>query len=391
MLWDDLLYIDATGYHFPSFPEILTRLTNNYLSIYPDATLTPDTEDGQWLGVQAKGYYDTFSQGAATYNNQSPATGQGVGLSSNVKINGLKREIPTNSTAELVIIGQANTLISNGQAQDVLNQIWNLPTSVLIPDSGTITVTATAVQPGALAAAANTINIIYTPTRGWQTVNNPAIATPGAPVEDDAQLRERQSISTSLPALSVLDATLANVRAQTGVTVAEIYENDTDTTDGDGLPEHSISVVAMGGTDDDIAKAIANKKTPGTATYGTTNVVVIDAKGIPNTINFYRPTLVRVLVAIEIHNLPGYSSGYAADIAAAVAAYINNLQIGQDVLFTKLYTPANLPNLPAEGATFDINSIEISVYPASPAAANITIAFNELATCDVADIDITVV
>ncbi|MGC8170052.1 baseplate J/gp47 family protein, partial [Salmonella enterica] len=76
------------------------------------------------------------------------------------------------------------------------NNIWNLPASVTIPPSGLITVTATCAAIGAVSAPAGTITTINTPTRGWQSVTNPADAVPGAEVESDAALRSRQKIST---------------------------------------------------------------------------------------------------------------------------------------------------------------------------------------------------
>lgn len=382
MIFDDLVYIDATGYHFPDYPTVLTRLQGEYRGIYgADVYLEADSQDGQWLAIQAKALYDAFALGAVIYSSYSPATSQSDALSRDVKINGIERREATHSTAELVIVGQTGTLIQNGVAQDILGQKWNLPANTLIPDSGTITVTATADAEGAVPASANTINKIYTPLRGWQTVNNPAPATLGVAVEDDAELRERQTFSTALPSLSVFDGTIGAVKAVSGVIDVRGYENDSGSTDGNGIPAHSISIVAEGGDDDDIANAIAVKKTPGTGTYGTTSVVTTDMYGVPNTINFYRPTLVPITVVVNITTLTGFSTGTSDLIKAAIAAYITAIDIGNDVLFTKLYVPANLPGTP-EGATFDIDSILIA-RSGSPAAANVAIAFNELSTCDV--------
>jgi uncharacterized phage protein gp47/JayE len=96
-----------------------------------------------------------------------------------VKINGITRKVATNSTADLLLTGTAGTTITNGSARDKNGIIWNFPASVSIGVDGTVLVTATCANSGAVAALAGTITTINTPTRGWTTVTNPAAATVG--------------------------------------------------------------------------------------------------------------------------------------------------------------------------------------------------------------------
>jgi uncharacterized phage protein gp47/JayE len=112
-----------------------------------------------------------------------------------------------------------------------------------------------------------TINQIATPARGWQSVTNPADAAEGAPVEKDPVLRQRQTVSTALPSLTVLDGIIGAVANVPGVTRYVAYENDTSAADANGIPSHSISLVVEGGDATAIANAIAAKKTPGSGTY----------------------------------------------------------------------------------------------------------------------------
>lgn len=386
----DLVYVDATGFHYPDYPTVLQYLTDEYKNIYgADTYLDPDSQDGQWLAIQALAIFDTMQVAAKVYNSFSPLTAQADALSRNVKINGIRRRAATYSTADLTIVGQAGTIILGGQAEDTLSQKWSLPSSVTIPPGGSIVVTATAVEIGAITAQPNTINKIATPTLGWQTVNNAAAATVGDPVETDAELRRRQTFSTALPSLSVLDGTIGAVASIAGVTRFRGYENDSNTTDADGIPAHSIAIVAEGGDSQAIGEAIANKKTPGTGTYGTTTVTTYDEYGLPNLINFFRPIPATIGVEVTITPLTGYTTGFADLIAAAVAESIRNLEIGDDVLITKLYVPANLPGT-AAGATFDISLLRIKKNAGSFGTSNLTLAFNEVAECDPA-VDVTVI
>ena len=386
----DLIYVDATGFHYPDYSTVLQYLTDEYKAIYgADTYLAPDSQDGQWLAIQALAIFDTMQVAAAVYSSFSPLTAQADALSRNVKINGIKRRVATFSTADLLIVGTAGTVINNGQAEDTLSQKWNLPASVTIPPGGSITVTATAAEIGSVTAGPNTINKIATPTLGWQSVDNTAAATVGDPVEADAELRRRQTFSTALPSLTVLDGTIGAVASVPGVTRFRGYENDSDVTDANGIPAHSIAIVAEGGDQQAIGDAIAIKKTPGTGTYGTMTVTTYDQYGLPNLIDFFRPTPATIGVEVTIQALTGYTTSYADQIAAAVAASIQALDIGDDVLITKLYVPANLPGTQA-GATFDITQLRIKKNAGAFGTSNLTLAFNEVAECGPA-VDVTVI
>ena len=374
--------VSSTGIVSPDYADIYAQLQSIYWSIYgSDADLDPDSQDGQFLGALAQAIYDCNQTAVAVYNSFSPTTAQGTGLSSVVKINGIKREIPTNSQVAVAIVGVAGTAINNGIVGDDLGlgTQWALPPVVNIPGSGTVTVTATCTTQGSTTAAGGTLTEILTPTRGWQTVTNPGAATTGAPVETDAQLRVRQSRSVALPSLTILEGIFAAVDAVQGVTDLAIYNNDTDVTDGNGVPAHNIAVVVGGGDVDLVAQAIASKKSPGTGTYGTTNILVIDQNGVPDTINFFELIDVIMHVEITITPLTGYVSTTGDALIAAVVAFMNGLSIGEDSYLNRLFTPANLGGV-GLGATFIVTAITQARGSGGLAAADVVIAFDETAT-----------
>lgn len=390
----DLAWIDSTGYHFVDYPTFLNWIQTAYQGIYgEDVYLGADSQDGQFLAVLAKAFYDTSALGAATYNSFSPSTAQGIGLSRNVKINGLNRGIPTFSTVTLTIVGVANTVITNGIASDILGQQWALPASVTIPGGGTIDVTATSTVIGDITAEPSTVTTVFTPTLGWQSVTNAGSATAGAPVESDAALRVRQAVSTSIPAQTVFDATLGAVSNLSGVTKVQGYENVTDSTDGNGLPPHSICVVVAGGDSTDICQTILDYKTPGTNTYGTTTETVYDAKGMPLAISYQPAVAATIGVQIVITPNANYSSNFIPLIQAAVAAVINATLIGggvsEAVLYTTLFAPAYL-NGAVQGTSYTVISIELNKNGGSFSAGNVALDFDEEAVCNPStDISVT--
>lgn len=368
--------IDANGISAPPYSDIYASLQATFQGIYgSDSYLDPDSQDGQMLATFAQAQNDSNQATIAAYNNFSPSTAQGIGLSSMVKINGLARLVASQSTVPVQVTGTVGTPINNGVIGDNqnLNTTWLLPALVVIPDAGVITVTATCAQQGAVTAEANTLTQILSPTLGWQSVTNADAATAGAPVEQDATLRQRQSISTSLPAQTVLDAIVANVADVPGVQRVKAYENDLGSPDLNGVPGHSFSIVVGGGDVVAIAQAIADKKGPGPGTYGTTSELVIDPLGVPNTINFFVLADVPITGTITLRALQGYVSTTGTLAAAVVAAYISTLAIGEIVYLNRLWGPANLSGdiavttaaltqlqLDALSATYQVSSIVIS-------------------------------
>lgn len=383
--------VTSAGITSPSYSDIYQSMQASFQSIYGvDALISADSQDGQLLAIVARAIYDSNAATIAVFNSFSPATSQGVALSNNVKINGISRNVSSYSTVALYLVGQVGSVINKGVVSDVNNNRWALPDLVTIPISGAVTVTATCQTPGEVTAGVGTVTQIMTPSLGWQTATNPSSASPGAPVESDASLRQRQAISVALPSLTVLQGITGAVAAITGVTQVRGFENDTNVTDSRGIPPHAIAMVVVGGDVHAIASAIYDKKTPGAYTDGTTSVTISDAYGIPNVIRFHIPTQIPIKAVITIRALAGYTSALADQIKLAVRDYINALQIGQSVYIGRLYLPAQLYGGVGVEA-FEVTSIQIAIAPAAVGSSDITIAFKELATCVLSDLTVSVV
>ncbi len=78
----------------------------------------------------------------------------------------------------------------------------------------------------------------------------------------------------------------------------------------------------------------------------------------------------------------GYTTEIGAQIKTAVADYINSLSIGDDVLLSRVYSPANLGVVSGGNARYyDITALTLGRTTATLAAANINIAYDEAAYC----------
>lgn len=382
--------ITAAGISAPSPAEVIANLEAGYRGIFgPDIDVSESSKEGQLLRVFARCISDANAAAVAVYNAFSPATAQGAGLSSVVKINGLARKTPAASQALVRIVGVTGTTISGGIVQDIAGVKWDLPASVVIPTAGEVTVTATCRKLGDVSAPIGTITTILTPTLGWQSVSNTAAATPGAAVETDAALRRRQAMSTANSSVTTAGGLRGALSALPGVTAAQVFENDTGAADANGLPAHSIACVVQGGDAAQIAQAIALRKTQGTYTHGSTVVTLYSESGVRLDIRYFPPAPAPVRVAVTLRALDGYSSATAAAIKQAVADHVNALPFGGDVVFTRLYGPALLIGA-ADAQRFQVVGIQSAKGAGPLGTTDLSIAFSEQPACSPADVSIVV-
>jgi uncharacterized phage protein gp47/JayE len=377
--------LGQSGISIPAYADILESLKDSFRAIYGgDIYLEPDSQDGQMVAIFAQAIYDVDMMCVNAIMSFSPTYAQGAEFSSLVKINGIRRMVPTNSSAVGDCIGVAGTVIANGVVEDANGNLWDLPASVTIPIGGSISETVTAQEQGAIVAAAGTINVIRSPQYGWQSFASTTDATVGNPLESDIALRYRQSVSVGNPAYCIVSSMLGAIYAVPGVTHALINENNTSGT-VNSVPAYNIAVVALGGSAQAIGDAIAARMPPGLVTYGAVTVISTDPLGVTHAVKYTVATEVRMIATINIVATVGYITAYGTALKQAMADYINGLGIGDDVQYARLFGP-----VAAVSPTIHIINILIAKYGGSKTAADVAIDYKEIATCAVADITLII-
>lgn len=392
-------FIDSTGLNIPTYQDIETHLLTQAREIFgADIYLGNDSQDYQFIVATAFVLYDALLTAQLAFNNRTPSTAIGPALDGIVALNGLVRRQETKSTATLTLTGTAFTLIRGGIVGDLNGNPWALPAEVTLDADGLALVTATCTVEGSITAAANTINLILTPTFGWTTATNASPASPGRPLETDSQLRIRQTLSVANPSQTPVLGILGAVLATENVTDAQLYENATSSpvstingvTNPNDFPANSITLVVDGGADDDIAHAIAVRKTPGCATVGD---VVVDVweEAISTEIRFYRPIEIPIQVEITITVLPGYNSEVGLNARQAIIDYLNSLTAGQSVVISELWQAAlnsDTSTVPRFSLTLIEARIMLSGY--AFAATDIPMTFQQKPVSDMDSIDMVV-
>lgn len=382
--------VTKNGASAATYDEILEWLKTKYRAIYgEDVYLEADSLDGQFLGVLALEFTNVGAACVQVYNSFNPKTALSDALTRNVKINGIQRALATYSTVDLLITGTPGTAIRNGVAGDASGNKWILPTLITIPSEGTITVTATAVNAGALLAQVNTVTTIVTPTRGWMSVTNPNSSSMGQDVESDSKLRQRQALSTSISSMSQTEGLRGAILDLENVTRCKTFENDENVADENGLPSHSLCVIVSGGDSQEIAQLIASKKSMGCALYGNTEVTVINSYGDAKTVSFYRPDIKQISYHVNLTSNTSYSADTADIIAESLATYTNSLDIGDKITQNKLIGVTNLYGA-EQSQTYEVDSISI-IVGGSTVTGDYILPFGCVAFCDASDIAIEVI
>lgn len=384
-------YVDETGFHYPPYNDILEDYINDMQTIYGTGIyLGSDSMDYQFLAIQARKLYDAYQACEIAYNAHSPKTSIGTGLDWVVAINGLARKRPTRSIVTLTLTGTAHTVIESGIVADAQGIMWDLPEQVIIGDNGTVDTQATCREYGVITAAANTITKIMTPVSGWTSVTNASEATVGSVTETDASLRARQAESTALPSRSILQGLLAALKSINEVGRCMVYENDTNSTNADGIPAHSICCIVEGGTDQEVADIIQKKKAPGVYTHGTSSVVVVDSDNISQTIRFSRITYVDIDVQVNITSRAGYVSTIPDEIKTAIVNYLDSFSVGTDLAPSLLWMVAQQVNKDIANPQFSVSSITAGRHGQTLSTSDVVIAFNEAARGRAANITVNV-
>lgn len=388
-------YVDSTGLHIPTYNDILEDMIAAMKQIYgDDIYLDNSSPDYQLLSIFALKQSDTLQALAYAYNARSPETAIGTSLDSVVKLNGIKRKAAGHSTCQVKITGSPFTQITNGAVKDRAGLTWDLPANVVIDSNGTAYTVATCRTAGAVSALAGDISQIETPTYGWVSVTNEVAAVLGNAQETDAQLRERQTISTANPSQTMLDGTKGAIAALKNVSRYAVYENDTNVssvTDDNpyGLPAHSVTCVVEGGTDEDVAESIFLHKGIGCYTNGDVEVQYTDQNDYINRVRFFRPVYKDIFVKVVIKKYTGYISTMTVKVREAVYNYLAALTIGSDVsasVLSNIITDCN-PSLTKP--IFGIKELKLGLSKSAMAAQDIDIGFKEIPNPAYANIEVT--
>lgn len=311
-----------------------------------------------------------------------PLQAEGAALDVLARINGVNRLGSARTTCTLRVAGVAGTAVPRGFRASGASGTFVVETVVaaVVGSGGTVDVAAqcTAVGPQTVGA----IGAIVTPFIGINSVSLVADSmTAGRNVETDRELRVRMLTDRASRGRGTRDAIEAAVRAAPGVEAATVYENLSDRAEvvaGFLSAPHSVQAVIYGTVAPEVMGAVlASQVGAGIETAGDVTYDQTIAPGVTKTWRWRLATEVPVQVKVTGLTEPGIAS----DVATKIAAYVNALEVGEDVSLIRVISQIAL----ASGSA-DVTSVEMKKSGGSFAATNIGIGATEKATLATADV-----
>ncbi len=330
------------GFYRPEYVQILNAIEYRARELFGDnVNLTVRSPLGILLRIDAWMLNILFGVLEKVYNSRFVDTSEGNSLYNLGRMIGMYLLPAGKATGYVTIEGTEGTVIPAGYLLSTPGGLqYTVMREEIIGAEGKILALIQAVQTGReYNTDAGTIINIVNPAavRGIKGVCNESPVINGRERETDAEYRDRYYKSVDyaggVNTEAVRAALLQDVQ---GVYTAYVYENDSDMYDPVyKLPPHSIEAVVYGGLDEDIARAIYEKKAGGIQTNGNKSVPVMTNSEQLIDISFSRPDLINIY--IKIFNLETNEDFPGEDtIKEAVINFIGGdasggLGIGADV------------------------------------------------------------
>jgi hypothetical protein len=333
----DYEYITDTGSILPDTSTVLTEVQNAWKAAYgSDLVVTSDTPQGVMIAMETEARI-TFLQNNADLANQfNPNYSGGIYVDAICALTGIERTKQTYSSVDIDMTGESGSLVPTSvTVEDDNGFLWS-PVTATILTTGTVTTEFKCKTPGAIAAPAGSITQIMNGVPGLETVNNPDDAILGATTQGDMPLKlyRKDTIaangSQTGPAVTSGLYLTANVRS---VKYRENFYNTVRVVDGVTMQPKTIYVCVDGGTDDDIAATLTDKKGAGCGySNGTGTPVSVEYtaeySGQVFEILFDRPIEIPILIKVTVKVLSP-SGDTVQVIKDAIMNYVNGLDNGQ--------------------------------------------------------------
>ena len=235
---------------------------------------------------------------------------------------------------------------------------------------------------GAIPAPAFALTGIVTAVAGLASVINLLAAALGQAAETPDELRVRYVESYHLPGKSTLDALVAQLLDLDEIAAARVIENATAIIGGNGIAgfaPHSFAVIVDGtATAAQIGALVWANSPLGIETWagvpGNVPVVVTDAQGDPQTVN-YAPSA-KIAIDVNVTITIGAVTGPGVAVDAAIGAVLVAGKIGAPALHWALVCAAADA---AVAAGYTVTGIVLTLRrgAAAFAAANVAMAYYE--------------
>jgi uncharacterized phage protein gp47/JayE len=330
--------IDSTGFTIKRLSDIESEIDQDIAAQWGSSVQTDySTIIGQLKHINALREANLWEMLYSLYTAFS-IRAEGLLLDSIVQFANMQRIPAIKSTVDVLFTGIAwtTTIPANTVVQSTITKATFKTPSVPIDitEEGTVLVTCTAIDYGAISAPAHSITVLPVQISGIISIDNQYDAVKGHNRETDDALRIRFIQSRSGIGYCRYNAVINRILTEVpGVAACTIIDRS------DGFPE----VVAD--CSSSVYQALAEKiwevKPLGICTSGDLYRTVTDTGGVDHRIRFSVITDIYAWVAITLvysSEIPFPNNGVLL-VKNAIVNYGNNLGIGNDFILQSLYVP----------------------------------------------------
>lgn len=408
--------VTQAGFVVKPLSQILADMQSQILAtISASYDLSPNTPDGQMLGIYAASSAAVWELAQAAWNQFNRSDVEGAGLDNIGDLTGTPREAASYTQVFCTVTLAAGTyaagsLVANvaGQSGQTFSNLYSITTAGGIVTGVLFQATQVGVTP---SVNPGTLTVITAPVTGWSTVTNPAGQSQlGTAAELDPAYMLRQALDLAVSGSCNASATVAALEQlgaaqQTPVTLSvSVLENvqwSYQVLNGVGVPPHSWCVVVYdGGTGwatsnaTLIAQTIFANKPAGVAPVGTTSATFLDPILGSQTIPFLQPAGQPLYVSATVVARPGVSHAalvpaiQAALVAAAVAptpanGIAPNGQLAPGASVYQSQLEAVIMSVPG---VLNVSALTFGFAPAPTNVAPLAVAASSIATLAAANV-----
>lgn len=389
--------ITDTGVIQPDTSEIYTEVSTDWnLAFGGDMQTEESTPQGQLITSLTTEIDNKNNNLVNIINQINPKTNSGIWQDAIGYIFFLERKLAESSIVTCQCVGLSGTVIPAGSTiKNTNGDLFTSNDEATIPLGGTVDVSFSSVENGAISVNSNTLTSIVSTISGWDSVDNASAGSIGRDVETRAEFEARRELSVAKNSSGTISSIYSNVSNIEDVLDVYAQQNRTNTTitvDTVDILPNSVYTSVLGGDTQEIAEAIESVLSAGCGTIGNTSYdVIIPDNGVIEEINFQRPIAKGVKIEVKLNSTPTTP----VDIADTIKDIVFNnfygldginsrVKMGQDLYASRFYSGV---------ATIDgINVISIEIaYIGDSLGDSIYVPIINYATLDKNDITVTVV
>lgn len=321
---------------------------------------------------------------------------EGTQLDKLLPLAGTTRNLAEYAYGEVTLTGTPNHTVESGFFIGTEHDVnFETITDVTLDENGQGTVEVVCTEIGIIGnVATGAINTIVNPDANVTSVTNLTKTSGGREKETDQEARERADITVEGQG----SGTTASIRAELlkipTVRAAKVVENFSDDTDQYDTPSRGLQTFVLGGSDEEIAQAILNKKAGGIHPYGTTYIEIPDISGEPQKIGFTRASEVQLFAKVTISTNTSFNTDGVDQVKNALVKYIGGADTNGQLfaglnMNEKVVLAKGMAHVMGVSGVTDVE-ISFSTDGLTFMEENINIGVNEVAQINASNIEVLI-